>query len=68
MRYILDFLPTMYSFFFMANIENNGLYRIIHSHRITLSRQKTVFVFRLGHCQYCLLVLGGVREFASSGS
>jgi hypothetical protein len=64
--YILDLLPTMYSFLLMANmIKNNSPYRIIHSHRMTLSRQKTVFVL---YCQHCLLVLGGVRDFASSSS
>ena len=41
--YILDLLPTMYSFFLMADIKNVSRYRIIHSHRMRLSRQKTCF-------------------------
>ena len=36
----------MYSFFLMANIQNNSPYRIIHSHRMTLSRQKNCFSFQ----------------------
>jgi hypothetical protein len=44
----LDLLPTMYSFFLMANIQNDSPHCIIHSHHMTLSQQKIVSVFRLG--------------------